>query len=491
MPEAILYNTLTRRLEPLRPLVPPTLGVYCCGPTVYDYAHIGNFRFFVWADVLRRFLRWRGYDVTFVMNITDVDDKTIAGARAAGQSLQQFTDTFATAFVEDLEILRIQPADHLPRATEHIDDMVRLVQQLLEGGYAYERDGSVYFRIASFSEYGRLARLDPSQLRSAGRIEEDAYDKQDGRDFALWKAAKEDEPCWQTELGAGRPGWHMECSAMSMKYLGTGFDLHLGGVDLIFPHHENEIAQSEAATGTQFVQHWAHCAHLMVDGAKMSKSLGNFYTLRKLLEDGHDPIAIRFLLASVHYRRPLNFTLKAVEQAAAAISRLRDFLVRAQQDGVSVPTAFEGTGELTSARCRAETAFATALDDDLNVAGALGHLFSFVKEANTVLDQQQASRAEIEEALGWLRNVDTIWAVLPAPEALSELQVDVGGQRLLALGPGLAPELEEMIVERLRARARGDFDAADDLREQLARRGVLLEDTLQGTRWHREDQDAG
>ena len=295
-----LYNSWTRSLEPFEPLEAQQVRIYACGPTVYDYAHIGNFRFNVWVDVLRRTLEWAGYDVTLVMNITDVDDNTIAGAVKSGATLQEYTARYTEAFFDDLGALRIEPAAHYPRATEHIDEMVELVERLIERDLAYEQDGSIYFRVGAFPDYGKLSRLDPTQLRSTGRVEGDAYDKESARDFALWKGAKEGEPAWETAIGSGRPGWHLECSAMSMKYLGTTFDIHLGGVDLMFPHHENEIAQSVGATGKPLARFWLHCSHLVVDGTKMSKSLGNQYTLRQLVDDGHDPVAIRYLLASVH-----------------------------------------------------------------------------------------------------------------------------------------------------------------------------------------------
>ena len=318
------HNTLSRCKEEFRPLVDGEVRLYTCGPTVYDYAHIGNFRAYVWEDLLRRYLKASGYRVTQVMNITDVDDKTIRGAREAGASLEEFTARYIEAFFEDLDALGIERAEHYPRATRHIPEMIALIERLHETGHAYESKGSHYFRLDSFPTYGRLARLDREGMIENFRVDSDEYEKSDVRDFVLWKARKEGEPCWETPLGPGRPGWHVECSAMSMKYLGESFDIHTGGADNVFPHHENEIAQSEAATGKRFVRTWMHCAHLVVNGEKMSKSKGNFYTLRDLQRQGHDPQAIRYLLVSQHYRKPLNFTLDGIAWAAANLNRLGD-----------------------------------------------------------------------------------------------------------------------------------------------------------------------
>ena len=492
--ELQLYNSWSRRLEPLEPLEAGKLRIYACGPTVYDYAHIGNFRFNVWVDILRRTLEWWGYEVTLVMNITDVDDKTIAGAARSGESLADYTARFTEAFFEDLKALRIRPATHYPRATEHIEEMVGLVEILLAKGLAYRQDGSIYFRVGAFPDYGKLSRLDPEQLRATERVEGDEYGKEEARDFALWKAAKGGEPAWDTALGRGRPGWHLECSALSMKYLGEAFDLHLGGVDLIFPHHENEIAQSAGATGKPLALYWLHCAHLIVDGTKMSKSLGNQYTLRDLTDAGHDPLAIRYLLASVHYRKRLNFTFAALEQAKAATARLAELVLRLEQEmdalpegspageqpGSGAPDERPGSRALEAAR----GGFAAALADDLNTSGALGHVFSLVRAANVALDEGRLSRDEGAAILDWLRSIDAIWAVLPAADEILERHLEIDGTRLVAIGPPIAEEAVEMVLARVRARAGRDFAAADRLRDRLQALGITLEDTAQGVRWH-------
>jgi cysteinyl-tRNA synthetase len=483
-----LYNSWSRTLEPFEPLEAGRVSLYACGPTVYDYAHIGNFRFNVWVDVLRRVLEWNGYQVTLVMNITDVDDKTIAGAQKAGESLQAYTSRFTEAFFSDLRTLGIEPASHYPRATEHIEDMVALVEALMQRGLAYEQDGSVYFRVSAFPEYGRLSDLDPEQLRSTGRVEGDAYDKEDVRDFALWKGAKEGEPSWDTRIGKGRPGWHLECSAMSMKYLGNTFDIHVGGVDLKFPHHENEIAQSVGATGEPFARYWLHCAHLIVDGTKMSKSLGNQYTLRELLDEGHDPVAIRYLLASVNYRKQLNFTFEALAQAKAAVTRLREAVLRLEAADAELPQA-AGSGAARAALAEADEGFTAALADDLNTSGALGHMFTLVKAAHTLLDDGAIARDEAAAMLAWLRDVDRIWGVLPT-EGLVEREVEVDGRRLVAVGPPMADDDIDLVLERMKARAGRDFAAADALRERLRTKGVTVEDTAKGARWHLQEPAA-
>ena len=334
------HDTLTRQEQAFEPLHPGEVRLYTCGPTVYDFAHIGNFRTYLWEDLLRRHLKLRGYRVTQVMNLTDVDDKTIANAHAAGLSLDDYTKKFIDAFFEDLDALGIERAEHYPRATAFIPQMVRLAQRLLEKGHVYESRGSLYFKISTFPQYGRLSHLDAAAGAGQARIDSDEYDKDNPRDFAVWKAPKDGEPFWQTDLGPGRPGWHMECSAMSMQLLGETFDIHTGGVDNIFPHHENEIAQSEAATGKPFVRYWMHAAHLIVDGEKMSKSRGNFFTLRDLAGRGYDMRVIRFMLLSVHYRKPLNFTFEGLSQARAALGRLDDLALRLDE----VAPALDGSG---------------------------------------------------------------------------------------------------------------------------------------------------
>ena len=457
------YNTLTRRLDEFTPLREGEVRLYTCGPTVYDYAHIGNFRTYLWEDLLRRYLEFRGYRVRQVMNLTDVDDKTIAGALAAGVTLQEYTRPYIEAFFEDLRALGIETAEQYPRATDHIPEMVALVHRLRERGHLYESRGSIYFRIDSFPRYGRLSNLDPGAAPTHARIDCDEYEKDNPRDFAVWKARKDDEPYWETDLGSGRPGWHLECSVMSMKYLGETIDIHTGGVDNIFPHHENEIAQSEAATGVPFVRTWLHAAHLVVDGEKMSKSRGNFYTLRDLTAKGYQARVLRFLMLSVHYRKPLNFTFEALERSQTAITRLDDLVCRLERQRLPA-------GSDASLRSRIDAARAgmiAALDDDLNAAGALGDLFDLVREAHTALD---AGRAGADDAA-----------------ALADLMASFGRITGLQFGQAeiIDAEVEEQIRHRADARGRRDFAEADRIRQQLSDRGILLEDTPQGVHWKR------
>lgn len=479
------YNTSTRRKEAFEPASPPRVSVYSCGPTVYDVPHVGNYRFFVWVDLVHRYLAWRGYDVNLVMNITDIDDRTIAGAMQAGVPLRDHTEPFVDQFLGGLEALGVRPAACYPRATDHVDEMVELISRLLAKDHAYVADGNVFFRVASFASYGQLARLDPEAMRSTERVQADRLAKEDPRDFTLWKVAIPDEPSWPAPFGEGRPGWHLECSAMSMKYLGETFDLHLGGADLIFPHHENEIAQSEAATGVQFVRYWMHCSHLVVDGTKMSKSLGNFYTLRQLLEAGHDPMAIRYLLTSVHYRRPLNFTFEAIEQAAASIARLHELLARIDERSPRLPSDDPArSASLRAALEDAQREFGMAIDDDLNSAGALGHVFSLVRDVNSALDRDEADRSTLDAVTEWLADVDSLWGVLPREER-RELDIEYQGASTRASGPAVSPDIEALIVQRVQARMGRDFEASDALREQLRRLGVEVEDTPDGVRWRR------
>jgi len=481
-----LYDSLTRQVEPLAPIAAPAVQVYACGPTVYDHAHIGNFRYFVWVDVLHRYLRWRGYDVQLVMNLTDVDDKIIARAAETGVALSELTDEFVESFRHGMETLRILPAHAYPRATEHIDDMVSLVERLLESGHAYDVGGNVFFRVESFARYGQLARPQPDEMQATERVEGDEFGKQDPRDFALWKAVQPGEPSWPAPFGDGRPGWHIECSAMSMRFFGETFDLHLGGADLMFPHHENEIAQSEAATGKQFVRHWMHCQHLIVDGAKMSKSLGNFRTLEQLGAEGHDPVAIRYLLASVHYRRQLNLNAAALEQAHASVQRLRDIARRVDEEfaragaGPEHPAASEPTAVATALR-EAQDGFAAALEDDLNTAGALGHLFTFVRELNAAFDTGDVDADLLAGIRTWFESIDQVLGVFAAETVSATIEVD--GSALEASGPPISAELQDKILERLAARRQRDFARADTLREELAAAGVEVEDTPDGGRW--------
>ena len=460
------YDTLRRELVTFEPLEPGHVRMYTCGPTVHDYAHIGNLRTFLFEDMLRRVLQARDYRVTQVMNLTDVDDKIIAKAQAAGESIAEYTRRYTEAFFEDLATLRVERAEHYPTATGHIPEMVALIRRLEGAGHTYRtEDGSIWFRIASFPEYGKLSRIDLSGMRDGARVESDEYDKQDPKDFALWKAARPGEEAWDTELGRGRPGWHIECSAMSMAYLGETFDIHTGGVDNIFPHHENEIAQAEAATGRPFARLWLHAEHLIVDGQKMAKSLGNFFTLRDLIERGYSPRAIRYLLLSVHYRQQLNFTFAGLDQAAASIERLGDFARRLEE----LPGDGEPDPALTERSARARREFEAALDDDLNTSRALGVVFEWVRDVNRALDEGRGSGADRPVLERVLAAFDAVYAVLTPDPA--ELRVDAG--------------VEALIAEREAARRERDWARADALRDRLAALGIVLEDTPAGPRWKR------
>ncbi|MBA3778952.1 MAG: cysteine--tRNA ligase [Chloroflexi bacterium] len=457
-----LYNTLRRQVEPFEPLEPGGVRLYSCGPTVYGPSHIGNFRSYIFADVLRRYLAWSGYRVTWVMNITDVDDRIIRNATEAGLSIDELTGPHVATLAQDLGRLRIGPPDEMPRATEHVPDMARLISRLLERGHAYRtEDGSIFFRIDSWPAYGRLARLDPAQQRVGERVEADDYGKDDVRDFALWKAPKPGEPSWSTEVGEGRPGWHIECSAMSMRYLGDSFDLHTGGVDLIFPHHEDEIAQSEAATRRPFVRTWLHCAHLQMGGQKMARRDGNVARPADLYAQGFVPRALRFALLRVHYRAPIEFTDEALSDAAAAVTRLSTALAALDAYREDRPTDASLDDLLASTRER----FGAAMDDDLNVSAALATVFDLVKEINRRLEERQLSTADAERTAAFIRDLDQVLAVAEDEDA----------------------ELEEadrlLLDERAAAREARQWDRADELRAALRQHGVLVEDTRDGQRW--------
>jgi cysteinyl-tRNA synthetase len=459
-----LHDTLSGETRPLVPLRDDRIGVYSCGPTVYGPAHIGNFRSFLFADLLVRFLRWRGEQVTWVMNITDIDDKIIRGAAATGESIETLAERYLAAFLADAEALRMTTPDVLPRATRHIDQIVTLIATLLERGHAYRTDdGSIFYRISSWPAYGRLARLDPEGLRMGERVEADEYGKDDVRDFALWKAPKPGEPSWETAIGPGRPGWHIECSAMSMAHLGPSFDIHTGGVDLIFPHHEDEIAQSEAATGQTFVQTWLHCAHLQSAGSKMAKSTGNIARVGEVLAAGVSPRALRLALISVHYRAGLNHSDESLAAAGAALERL-DAAVAAL-DAYTEPSPDDAT--LPAAVDVAREAFGAALDDDLNISAALAVVFDLVRDLNRRLERRSLSTADAGRALAALRDLDRVLAVLP-----DESQA-------------LEPDVAALLDERAAARTARDFAASDRLRDELAAHGVTVEDTRDGQRWRR------
>jgi len=468
--DLLLFNTLGRRLEPLRPVVPGEVRIYTCGPTVYNEIHIGNLRTFLFQDLLRRSLRYLGYGVTQVMNLTDVDDKTILGAHTAGVSLAAYTEPFVQSFLRDLEALHIERVESFPRATDHVPEMIDLVAKLVAKGYAYQSDGSVFFSIAKDVDYGKLSGFDLDQARRGERVASDEYGKDDVRDFVLWKAAKPDEPSWDSPWGPGRPGWHIECSAMSMKYLGETFDVHCGGVDLIFPHHENEIAQSESATGKPFVHTWLHGEHLIVDGQKMSKSLGNQYTLPDLLARGCSPRALRYLFLSVHYRQKLNFTFESLEGAAGALRRVDEMRFRLQH----VAEKGEPDPRLAESAERLRSDFAAGLADDLNVAVALAALFGFVKEVNVAIEEQRIGTGDCRRVRDVLADVDRVLGVLdPAEWPEGQAQEDD------------AAEIDRLVAERNAARGHRDFATSDRIRDQLAARGIVLEDTPQGTRWKR------
>ncbi len=477
--EIQFQNTLTGKKEPFVPLHPPEVRIYTCGPTVYDFAHIGNFRTFTFQDILRRFLRQRGYQVNQVMNLTDVDDRIIQNAAQRGIGIREYTDQYIKVFLEDCTALSLERPEQLIRATDHIDDMVKLIQRLSEKSLTYTSDGSIYYRIAKFPQYGKLSKIDMSGIQPGARVEVDRYEKADARDFALWKAPKPGEHFWETPIGPGRPGWHIECSAMAMRYLGETLDIHTGGVDLTFPHHENEIAQSEAATGKPFVRYWLHAEHLNIEGEKMSKSLGNFYTLRELFEQGHKPSSIRFLLASVPYRRQLTFSLDGLQQAASSVERLRNFVRRLKTEKFPA-----GQSETMAARiAQAQEDFDKGLADDLNTAQALAAMFDLVREVNTAIDRGEFKQGDVPAVLAAMERSDAIFDLLTDNDAEKLRALGIEG-KTAAISDA---EIETLVAERQAARKRRDFKQADAIRQQLADRGIILEDTKDGgVRWIRK-----
>jgi cysteinyl-tRNA synthetase len=479
MAEIQLHNTLGGKIEPFVPQKAGEVRMYSCGPTVYDYAHIGNFRTFVFQDILRRFLKSRGFKMTQVMNLTDVDDRIIANAAAAGVGIREYTEKFAQAFFDDCKTLSLEAPEHWTRATDNIDSMVRLIEQLREKSFTYESEGSIYYRISKFPDYGKLSNIDVAGIQAGARVDVDRYEKESARDFALWKAPKEGEHFWETSIGRGRPGWHIECSAMAMKYLGETLDIHTGGIDLAFPHHENEIAQSEGATGKHFVKYWLHAEHLLVEGEKMSKSLGNFYTLRDLFAKGYKPSALRFALASVPYRRQLNFTFDGLQQASSSVERLRNFADRLTQG--KFPTgAQKGMAERIA---EAAEEFDAGLSDDLNTARALGAVFEFVREANIAMDKGEFGSADVPAAQRFLQTFDQIFAVLENNDA-QKLQILGYDQENSNAGDA---EIEKLVAERQVARQTRDFATSDRIRKTLSERGIILEDSRDGSvRWKRK-----
>jgi cysteinyl-tRNA synthetase len=468
-----IYNTLTGTVDRLIPggiekekiEDYPPVTIYSCGPTVYSYAHIGNFRTFVFNDFLRRYLKFRGFRVDHAMNITDVDDKTIAGAREEKISLREYTVKYTDIFMEDCNALNIEQAEHIPRATDSIDAMSDIISKLDEKGIVYEKDGSLYFSISKFDEYGKLSRLDKREIKTGLRYDTDEYEKDDIRDFALWKAESDEDVSWEIPEGRGRPGWHIECSAMVRQIFGTTIDIHTGGVDLIFPHHENEIAQSEAAYGEQFVRHWIHIEHLLVDGAKMSKSKGNFYTLRDLFRRGHSARSIRYLLLSAHYKKQLNFTLQGLEQADHALSRIDNLLVRLRDNRSKA----EDNPELEKIIEEFNRKFVETVDNDLNISGGLGVLFDFVHSINSLISDDSLPVNDSSRIIDLLKKIDTVFGFIFFPEKEAE-EVD-------------EKRIEELIRERLEAKKEKNFARADEIRETLLDEGIVLEDTKDGTRW--------
>src|SRR5580692_9132210 len=479
MHEIRFHNTLGGKIEAFAPQKGDGVRMYTCGPTVYDYAHIGNYRTFVFQDILRRFLKLRGYKMKHVMNLTDVDDRIIANSAAAGVGIREYTEKFVQAFFHDCKALSVEAPEHWTRATDNIDSMVRLIERLREKSFTYESEGSIYYRISKFPDYGKLSKIDVAGIQAGARVDVDRYEKESARDFALWKAPKEGEHFWETSIGRGRPGWHIECSAMAMKYLGETLDIHTGGIDLAFPHHENEIAQSEGATGKHFVKYWLHAEHLLFEGEKMSKSLGNFYTLRDLFAKGYKPSALRFALASVPYRKQLNFTFNGLQQAASSVERLRNFAARLSQGKFAA-----GKQKGMAARvAQAAEEFDAGLSDDLNTARALAAAFDLLREANIAMDKGDFRQEDVAAAQEFLANFDRVFAVMEDNDAEKLRALGFGAEDS---GPSDA-EIDKLIANRQAARQRRDFAASDRIRKELADRGILIEDSKDGSvRWKRK-----
>jgi cysteinyl-tRNA synthetase len=467
-PERSIYfnDTKSGKIRRFEPLKSDCVSIYSCGPTVYDYAHIGNFRNFVFVDVLRRTLQLFGYQVNHVRNITDIDDKIIRKANEQGVTYQDIARKYETAFYEDCRYLRLQPVEHSPRATAHISDMTDLVRKLTERGYTYQKDGSTYFKVHKFKSYGKLSGIDTSTIQTGSRVDSDEYAKEDARDFVLWKGYKDGEPYWDTNFGKGRPGWHLECSAMSHHFLGPTFDIHTGAEDLIFPHHENEIAQSEAANDVEYVRYWLHCAFLNMKDEKMSKSTGNIVTARQLREQGINGLAVRYFLLSVHYRKPLAFSMEAIASAASAVMRLQTFYARIQD--VSAGTILADDDEFDGRLDHYRSEWMSALADDLNTARALGSLFEMVRECNALMDKDGLSSKQAETILLFLNEIDCVLDILQPDD-----QVDLDDQ------------VSELLNRRQAARKARDFAEADRIRDHLAGMGIMIEDTREGVRWRK------
>lgn len=455
------YNTLKRRLQKFKPIREGFVGLYTCGPTVYNFPHIGNYRAYVFEDILKRYLEYKSFEVKQVMNITDVDDKTIRDSQKEGVSLKEFTERYTKAFFEDLKILNIRPASVYPKATEHMKEMIEIIEALLKKKRAYKSDdGCVYYEISKFKKYGQLANIDVSRLQAgaSGRVQKDEYEKDNPSDFALWKTwTQEDGDIkWDSPWGAGRPGWHIECSAMSRKYLGDQFDMHTGGVDNIFPHHQNEIAQTEGFTGKRFVNFWLHCDHLLVDGQKMSKSLGNFYTLRDVLAKSHHPLAVRYLLLSVQYRQKLNFTFESLGAARAALDRIWDFVRKLEtyMEGVDNP-------KLDKLIATAQKKFEKSMDGDLETSNALAAIFDLITKVNKLMMKKKMSQQNAQAVLSVIRKFDKVLGVLKEEEKIPE-------------------SVQKLVQERLAARQQQNWELGDKLREQIKQQGYAVEDTPAG-----------
>jgi cysteinyl-tRNA synthetase len=490
-----LFNTLSGKVEEFQPIQDKQVRMYACGPTVYDYGHIGNFRTFIAVDILRRFLRQSGFEVRHVMNITDVDDKIIRNAAQAGVPLKQFTSKYEKAFLEDAGALNIEQPE-LVHATDHIPEMADFIAKLVEKGFAYRTDdGSYYFRIAKFPEYGKLSKKDFAGMEDGARVDVDEYEKDSARDFALWKAPKPGETSWESKIGQGRPGWHIECSVMSMGELGDSFDLHAGGEDLIFPHHENEIAQSESATGKPFVKFWFHARFLLVEGEKMSKSMGNFFTLRDLVLKGHKPSSIRYLLTSVPYRHQLNFTFGGLQQAAASVERLRNFRQRLLTGKFPAGSDLN----LTTLANDSSQRVREALNEDLNTAQAQAAIFDMVRVANAAIDSGEMKQGDVQPLLSTLDQFDRIFGVLKDDDA-AKMQRIADWAKSEGREKEISPELmdalrsnalsdeqvNEKIEEMKAARAAKNFAASDAIRAELTANGILIEQTKEGVLWRRK-----
>lgn len=462
------HNTLTNRLEEFQPLNGSDVRLYICGPTVWSFAHIGNFRTFIFGDILRRYLKYKGYNLTHVMNLTDVDDRIINEAKRAGKTIDELTAPFIKAFWEDFDALGLERPEIAPRATQNIAEMIAIIEKLLENGHAYESEGSIYYRISAFPDYGKLSKINfkGNISGASGRVDTDKYDKENAQDFALWKLVEADEPTgWDASFGRGRPGWHIECSAMAMKYLGETFDIHAGGIDLKFPHHENEIAQSEGATDKLFAKTWLHAEHLKVEGETMSKTLGNYYTFRDLIKKGYSATAIRYLLLSVPYHKQLNFTFETLKGAENTIERLRDFrrrLIEANlEDGE--------TQAIQKITANALNDFEAAMDDNLNTSAALAALHNLVREINTALAAETLQANDRKSVLETIAKIDSV--------------LNIFGEEKIEM---LDAEIENLIEERQAARRSRNFARSDEIRDLLGEKGIILEDTKDGVRWKRK-----